>query len=181
MGRRNGDPCSRCTMLSFPNGFNRRDVMFFEFVEDLNNNAGGSSSVGENSDDSNAPGAKKSISPHSVWFSQMIDVCVRKTFLVRCLRWADIGREYIEVIKGDLQRFFLLNFNDQAINRFIKHQMLSTFKEFKGDCHRHFKKYSNFEEAHANPPHIFVGQSNIGTPIPAYPRGFLAILWGRDM
>ena len=40
-------------MSSFPNGFNGRDVMFFEFVEDLNNNAWGSSSVGENSDDSN--------------------------------------------------------------------------------------------------------------------------------
>ncbi|KAA0062316.1 CACTA en-spm transposon protein [Cucumis melo var. makuwa] len=50
-----------------------------------------------------APGAEKSISPHVVRFSQAIDVCVRKTFPLRCLKWADVGREYIEVVKSDLQ------------------------------------------------------------------------------
>ncbi|TYK14413.1 CACTA en-spm transposon protein [Cucumis melo var. makuwa] len=50
-----------------------------------------------------APGAEKPISPHAVRFSQAIGVCVRKTFPVRCLKWTDVGREYIEVVKGDLQ------------------------------------------------------------------------------
>ncbi|KAA0046642.1 CACTA en-spm transposon protein [Cucumis melo var. makuwa] len=50
-----------------------------------------------------APGAEKPISPHAVRFSQVIGVCVRKTFPARCLKWADVGREYIEVVKGDLQ------------------------------------------------------------------------------
>uniref|UniRef100_A0A9I9EGG5 CACTA en-spm transposon protein n=1 Tax=Cucumis melo TaxID=3656 RepID=A0A9I9EGG5_CUCME len=99
-----------------------------------------------------APGAEKPISPHAVRFSQAIGVCVRKTFPVRCLKWTDVGREYIEVVKGDLQRFFVLDFNDQAMNRFVEHQMLTTFKEFRADCHKHFKKYSDPEEARANPP-----------------------------
>ncbi|KAA0056994.1 CACTA en-spm transposon protein [Cucumis melo var. makuwa] len=30
--------------------------------------------------------------------------------------------------------------------------MLTTFKEFRADCHKHFKKYSDPEEARANPP-----------------------------
>uniref|UniRef100_A0A9I9EGP9 CACTA en-spm transposon protein n=1 Tax=Cucumis melo TaxID=3656 RepID=A0A9I9EGP9_CUCME len=85
------------------------------------------------------PGAEKSISPHVVRFSQVIDVCVRKTFLIRCLKWTDIGKEYIEVVKGDLQ-----------------HQMLNTFKEFRVNCHRHFKKYNDPEETRANPPNILV-------------------------
>uniref|UniRef100_A0A9I9EKX5 CACTA en-spm transposon protein n=2 Tax=Cucumis melo TaxID=3656 RepID=A0A9I9EKX5_CUCME len=38
------------------------------------------------------------------------------------------------------------------MNRFVEHQMLTTFKEFRADCHRHFKKYSDPEEARANPP-----------------------------
>ncbi|KAA0031946.1 CACTA en-spm transposon protein [Cucumis melo var. makuwa] len=63
----------------------------------------------------------------------------------------DISREYIEVIKGDLQQFFMLDFNGQAMNRFIEHQMLSNFKEFRDDCHRHFKKYSDPEEARTQP------------------------------
>ncbi|KAA0043440.1 uncharacterized protein E6C27_scaffold1639G00520 [Cucumis melo var. makuwa] len=96
-------------------------------------------------------GAEKPISPHVVRFSQAIGVCVRKTFSVCCLKWANVGREYIKVVKGDLQRFFVLDFNDQAMNRFIEHQMLSTFKEFRVDCHRHFKKYNDPEEARANP------------------------------
>ncbi|TYK23129.1 uncharacterized protein E5676_scaffold142G001260 [Cucumis melo var. makuwa] len=34
--------------------------------------------------------------------------------------------------------------------RFLSIKMLTTFKEFKGDYHRHFKKYSDPEEAHVN-------------------------------
>uniref|UniRef100_A0A9I9EEM6 CACTA en-spm transposon protein n=1 Tax=Cucumis melo TaxID=3656 RepID=A0A9I9EEM6_CUCME len=38
------------------------------------------------------------------------------------------------------------------MNMFVEHQMLTTFKEFRTDCHRHFKKYSDPKEARANPP-----------------------------
>ncbi|KAL0546937.1 hypothetical protein IC582_016856 [Cucumis melo] len=158
--------------------FMETDDMFLQFEEDLDNIAGRSSSVGDNTGSSSqqttptprrraqsrllelerhvaingripmtiAPGAEKPISPHAVRFSQAIGVCMRKTFPVRCLKWADVGREYIEVVKGDLQRLFVLDFNDQAMNRFVEHQMLTTFKEFRADCHRHFKKYSDPEE-----------------------------------
>ncbi|KAA0056733.1 CACTA en-spm transposon protein [Cucumis melo var. makuwa] len=44
--------------------------------------------------------------------------------------------------------------SSRATSRFIEHQMFNTFKEFQGDYHRHFKKYSDPEDAHANPPHI---------------------------
>uniref|UniRef100_A0A9I9E5L6 CACTA en-spm transposon protein n=1 Tax=Cucumis melo TaxID=3656 RepID=A0A9I9E5L6_CUCME len=102
------------------------------------------------------PWSEKPISPHAVRFSQAIDVCVRKTFPVRCLKWADVGREYIEIVKGDLQRLFVLDFNDQAMNRFVEYQMLTTFKEFWTDCHKHFKKYNDPKEARANPPNALV-------------------------
>ncbi|TYK01279.1 CACTA en-spm transposon protein [Cucumis melo var. makuwa] len=133
-----------------------------------------------------APGADKTIFPHAVRFSQAIGVCVRKTFPVCCLKWADVDREYIEVVKADLQSFFVLDFNDQAMNRFVKHQILHIFKEFRGDCHRHFKKYSDPVEACANPPHLLVAEdahvkSNARTLISAYTRGYLATLWERDM
>ncbi|KAA0057467.1 CACTA en-spm transposon protein [Cucumis melo var. makuwa] len=159
------------------------DDMFLQFEEDLDNIAGGSSSVGDNTGSSSqqttptprrraqsrllelerhvaingcipmtiAPGAEKPISPHAIRFSQAIGVCVRKTFPVRCLKWADVGREYIE-------RLFVIDFNDQAMNRFVEHQMLTTFKKFRADCHRHFKKYSDPEEARANPPNALVGR-----------------------
>uniref|UniRef100_A0A9I9E8D0 CACTA en-spm transposon protein n=1 Tax=Cucumis melo TaxID=3656 RepID=A0A9I9E8D0_CUCME len=54
---------------------------------------------------------------------------MQKTFSVRCIKWADIGREYIEVAL--LQRFFMLDFNDQAMN-------------------------SDPKEARANPPNVLV-------------------------
>ncbi|KAA0050689.1 CACTA en-spm transposon protein [Cucumis melo var. makuwa] len=72
--------------------------------------------------------------------------------------WTDIGREYIEVVKGDLQQFFVLDFNDQEMNKFVEHQILTTFKEFLADCHKHFRKYSDPEEARANPPNVLVGR-----------------------
>ena len=50
-----------------------------------------------------ALGAKKPISSHTVQFSQAIGVCVRHTFSICYLRWADVRREYIEVVKGDVQ------------------------------------------------------------------------------
>ncbi|KAA0025161.1 CACTA en-spm transposon protein [Cucumis melo var. makuwa] len=66
--------------------------------------------------------------------SKAINVCVRRTFPVHFFRWVNVGREYIKVIKDDLQ-------------------------EFKSDCHRHFTKYSYLEQACANPPHILVGRT----------------------
>ncbi|KAA0047500.1 CACTA en-spm transposon protein [Cucumis melo var. makuwa] len=133
------------------------DTMFLEFTEDLDNPVGGPSSMGDNSANEQismmiALGAKKPISPHVVRFRQVIGVCVRKTFFVHCLKWTDVGREYIE-------RFFVLDFNDQAMNRFVEHQMLNTFKELWGDYVRHFKKYSDPKKARANPPHILVGRN----------------------
>uniref|UniRef100_A0A9I9ECM2 CACTA en-spm transposon protein n=1 Tax=Cucumis melo TaxID=3656 RepID=A0A9I9ECM2_CUCME len=104
------------------------------------------------------PGAEKPIFLYIVRFSQTIGVCVRKIFFVCCLKWANVGREYIEVVKGDLQRFFVLDFNDQAMNRFVEHQMLMTFKEFRTDCHRQFKKYNDPEKARANPSNVLVGR-----------------------
>uniref|UniRef100_A0A9I9EAI8 CACTA en-spm transposon protein n=1 Tax=Cucumis melo TaxID=3656 RepID=A0A9I9EAI8_CUCME len=140
------------TMSSFPcTNFLETDAMLLEFADDLDNLAGRLSWVGDNLRSSSqpsttstprrpngqipmtiAPGAKKPISSHVVCFNQAISVCVRKTFPVRCLKWADVGKEYIKW-------FFVLDFNDQAMNRFVEHQMLRTFKEFQGDCHKNFK------------------------------------------
>ncbi|KAA0052038.1 CACTA en-spm transposon protein [Cucumis melo var. makuwa] len=47
-------------------------------------------------------------------------------------KWADVGRQYIKVVKGDLQ-FFVLDFNDQAM-------------------------HSDSKETRANPPHLWVGR-----------------------
>ncbi|TYK16487.1 CACTA en-spm transposon protein [Cucumis melo var. makuwa] len=38
--------------------------------------------------------------------------------------------------------------------------MLNTFKEFWDDCHRYFKKYSDPDEARANPPNLLVGRDD---------------------
>uniref|UniRef100_A0A9I9E1Y2 CACTA en-spm transposon protein n=2 Tax=Cucumis melo TaxID=3656 RepID=A0A9I9E1Y2_CUCME len=138
------------------------DDMFLQFEDDLDNNIGDNTerhvAINGRIPMTIALGAEKPISPHAVRFSQAIGVCVRKTFPVRCLKWEDVGREYIEVVKGDLQRLFVLDFNDQAMNRFVEHQMLTTFKEFRADCSRYFKKYSDPEEARANPPNALVGR-----------------------
>ncbi|KAA0049832.1 uncharacterized protein E5676_scaffold118G00400 [Cucumis melo var. makuwa] len=68
------------------------------------------------------------------------------------LKWVDVPLEYIKVIKGDLRRWFMLDFTDRALTRFVEQQMLSMWKEFKGDNHRHFKQFNNSKEACANPP-----------------------------
>ncbi|KAA0034817.1 CACTA en-spm transposon protein [Cucumis melo var. makuwa] len=130
--------------------------MLLEFVDDLDNLTRGSSSMSNNSTNGSismtiTSGAEKPIFPNVVHFSQARGVCVQKTFPVRCLKWANAGKEYFEVVKGDLQ------FNDQAMNRFVEHQMLSTFKELRGDCHWHFKKYSNRKKACANPLNLLEG------------------------
>ncbi|KAA0062288.1 CACTA en-spm transposon protein [Cucumis melo var. makuwa] len=54
------------------------------------------------------------------------------------------------------EHFSVLDFNDHAINKFVEHQILTCFKEFKGYCHRHLKKYNDPEQTRANPSHILV-------------------------
>ncbi|KAA0066656.1 CACTA en-spm transposon protein [Cucumis melo var. makuwa] len=107
---------------------------------------------------------EKPIFSHVVRFNKAIGVCVQKTFSVCCL-WANIGREYIEVVKGDLQWFFVLDFNDQVMNRFVEHQMLTTFKEFRANCHIYFKKYSDPEEARANLQTYWLDVMRIGESV----------------
>ncbi|KAA0056276.1 CACTA en-spm transposon protein [Cucumis melo var. makuwa] len=152
----------RIMSLSYPrHNFLETDAMFLEFEDELDNFAGGSSSVGNNTGESSSQ-QSGTPTPRRRAQSQLLElehhvatigVCVRKTSSIHCLKWADVHREYIEVVKGDLQ-FFVLNFNDQVMNRFVEHQMLTIFKNFRADYHKHFKKYSNPDEARASPSNI---------------------------
>ncbi|KAA0056604.1 CACTA en-spm transposon protein [Cucumis melo var. makuwa] len=133
----------RYYMSSFPCGFEEIDVLFLKFDDNLNT-TGGLSSFGDNS----AETTRSSPTPRRHKQSRLLK-------LERC---ADVGKEYIEVVKDDLQRHFLLDFNNQAMNRFVEHQMLTSFKEFRDNYNRHYKKYNDPEQARANPPHILGGR-----------------------
>ncbi|KAA0042214.1 CACTA en-spm transposon protein [Cucumis melo var. makuwa] len=118
------------------------DAMFLKFADDLDNLTGGSLSVSDNLANErilliNSPGMEKPISLCVVHFSQAIGVCVQKTFPVRCHQWTDVDGDYIEVVKDNVQWFFVLDFNDQAMNR-------------------HFKKYNDLEEVHATQPNLLM-------------------------
>ncbi|KAA0026240.1 CACTA en-spm transposon protein [Cucumis melo var. makuwa] len=84
----------------------------------------------------------------------------------------DVGREYIEVVKGSLQRFFVLNFNDKVMNRFVEHQIITSLKKLSGDYHRHFKKYSDPVQACDRATQKVL----VADPSPCPPRVVLAIL-----
>ncbi|TYJ96611.1 gamma-aminobutyrate transaminase POP2 [Cucumis melo var. makuwa] len=110
------------TKSSFPcTNFLETDAIFLEFANDLDNLAGGSSSVDDNSESTSQPSATPTTKRHVQ--SRLLEL----ECYVAANGQADIDRQYIEV---NLQRFFVLNFNDQAMNR-------------------HFKKYNNSEEARA--------------------------------
>ncbi|KAA0053216.1 CACTA en-spm transposon protein [Cucumis melo var. makuwa] len=69
------------------------------------------------------------------------------TFPVSFHKRVDVTPKYIELVKGDLQ-----DFTDPTLTQFVKHQMLIVWKEFRGQNHRHFKKFDDPEQARANPP-----------------------------
>ncbi|KAA0043046.1 gamma-aminobutyrate transaminase POP2 [Cucumis melo var. makuwa] len=156
-GTRQNTQHLRDTMSSFSNDFDETDAMFLKFVEDLNNPMGRSSSVDDNS---GTPQPSPTLTP---W-----KTCPFSTPRVGALRsrqWKDFdvdhpwhGEAYFATCcslqSGDRHYFFVLNFNDQAMNSFIEHQMLSTFKEFRGDCHRHL----DYAEACANRPSHILNQ-----------------------
>ena len=50
-----------------------------------------------------------------------------------------------------LYRYFVLDFTDHTLNKYIEHQMLTSFKEYRADLHRHFKKCGDLEQARAKP------------------------------
>ncbi|KAA0025195.1 CACTA en-spm transposon protein [Cucumis melo var. makuwa] len=117
---------------SYPrNNFMETDAKFLEFENDLDNIVGGSLSMGDNTGD------MRSLELHI----------------------AINGRISMTITLGAEKPIFLhvVRFS-QAIGVFVEHQMLTTFKEFRADCHRHFKKYSDPEEARANPPNTLIGR-----------------------
>ncbi|KAA0067855.1 CACTA en-spm transposon protein [Cucumis melo var. makuwa] len=137
------------------NNFLKTDTMFLEFKDDLDNLAGGSSSVGDNAGSSSQPPATPT--PRRRAQSRLL-VLERHVVVNGRISMTIAPREEKSTFSHAVrfsQWFFVLDFNDQAMNRFVKHQMLTTFKEFRGDC-QSFKKYSDLEEARANPPNVLV-------------------------
>ncbi|KAA0052222.1 CACTA en-spm transposon protein [Cucumis melo var. makuwa] len=122
-----------------------------DFIDDDDEQLSHHSRSSDDESQSIALGAGKPISLHVVRFSNTIGVCVRDTFRVCCHNWVDVPPEYIK-------HYFVLNFNNQALTRFVEHQFFTSFKKFRGDYHIHFKKYSDLEQARANPTHRLVGR-----------------------
>ncbi|KAA0055858.1 CACTA en-spm transposon protein [Cucumis melo var. makuwa] len=150
---------SHASIMSYAhNNFLETDTMFIEFEDNLDNLAGGSSSVDDNAGSSSQPPVtptpRRRVQSRLLELERHVTVngLIPMTIVLGVEKPIFPHSEYIEVVKGDLQRFFVLDFNDQVMNRFFEHQMLTTFKEFLGDYHRHFKKYSDPEEARANSP-----------------------------
>ncbi|KAA0037908.1 CACTA en-spm transposon protein [Cucumis melo var. makuwa] len=80
---------------------------------------------------------------------------------IRCYSGCIVGRVRFHMAECDSRRttqncgvmcFFVLDFNNQAMNRFVDHQILMSFKEFGGDYHRHYKKYNDPKQTRANNP-----------------------------
>ncbi|KAA0039188.1 CACTA en-spm transposon protein [Cucumis melo var. makuwa] len=147
-------------MPSFPSGFNEIGAMFLEFTKDPNNAARGSSSVGDNLAKTTQPSLTSrrctqsrllelEFYVHSNWRIPVSMPLMRKSLFNHTL--------FCSTRRLACVAFLMLDFNDQTMNRFIKHQMLTTYKEFMDDCHRHFKKHGDPKEARANPPQILVG------------------------
>ncbi|KAA0041305.1 CACTA en-spm transposon protein [Cucumis melo var. makuwa] len=70
----------------------------------------------------------------------------------------EMSRNIVVDIEQDTTNIFEDLLNEAHNELFVEYQMLSTFKEFRDNYHRHFKKCSDPEEACANPPHILVGR-----------------------
>ncbi|KAA0032451.1 CACTA en-spm transposon protein [Cucumis melo var. makuwa] len=134
---------------SYPcNNFLETDVIFLEFEDDLDNIAEGSSSLGDNVGSSS---------------QQLVTPTPRRRAQSRLLELerhvAINGPISITIAPGAKKPIspYIVHFS-KAIDVFVEHQMLMTFKEFWADCHRRFKKYSNPKEDCANLPNVLVGR-----------------------
>ncbi|KAA0061249.1 CACTA en-spm transposon protein [Cucumis melo var. makuwa] len=142
-------------MSSFSSGFDEIDVMFLEFAEALKNPAEGSSPMGDNS--------ISTVRVEALHCNQWVNSDDDRPWhgegyfpTCRLLQPSDMHVCAKDIFHLLPEWFFVLDFNDQAMNRFVEHQMFNTFKEFRGNYHRHFKKYSDPDEARVNPPHLLV-------------------------
>ncbi|TYJ99419.1 CACTA en-spm transposon protein [Cucumis melo var. makuwa] len=150
---------------SYPrNNFMETDAIFLEFEDDLYNIAGGSSSVDDNTTRSSSQQpATPTPTPRRRAQSRLLELECHVAINERISMAITHGAEKpisLHAVRFNqaIGQLFVLDFNDQVMNRFVEHQMLTTFKEFRIDCHRHFKKYSDPEEARANPPNTLVGR-----------------------
>ncbi|KAA0057011.1 CACTA en-spm transposon protein [Cucumis melo var. makuwa] len=148
-------PSATLAIMSYrQSNFMETNDMFLQFEDDLDNNiAGGSSSVGDNTESSSQQATP---TPRRRAQSRLLELERHVAINGRIPMTIAPGAE--KPISPHVVRF------SQAIGvcvrktfpvrclKFVEHQMLTTFKEFRADCHRHFKKYSDPEEARANPP-----------------------------
>ncbi|KAA0032834.1 uncharacterized protein E5676_scaffold359G00110 [Cucumis melo var. makuwa] len=155
--------CKRRRIMSssYPcNNFLEMDAMFLEFADDLDNLTGGLSSVGNNSGSPSQPPA--TLTPRRHAQSRLLELeryivangCISMTIAPSMEKsiCPHVVR-FSQAIGACVQKTFFVRFL-----KFVEHQMLNTFKEFRGDYHRHFKKYNDPEETCANPPNLLVGR-----------------------
>ncbi|KAA0063406.1 CACTA en-spm transposon protein [Cucumis melo var. makuwa] len=125
------------TMSNFPVGFDESEDLFNFSVEEFNI-VPGTSSIRDTSDASqpitqtSKRRQNKAISPHDVRFNNTIGVLTQVTFPVHFFNQADVTPEYIELVKDDLQQWLVLDFIDPTLTRFVEHQVLTVWKEFRG-------------------------------------------------
>ncbi|KAA0067380.1 CACTA en-spm transposon protein [Cucumis melo var. makuwa] len=120
------------TMSSFPSSFEETNHMVLKFSEDLSTMGGNYSTISN---------------PRRRAQSQLLEL--------ESMPMTDVGREYIEVVKDDIHHYFVLDFNDPAMNRFVEYQMLTCFKEFEGNYHKHFKKIKCWNSSPRLPYRVF--------------------------
>ncbi|TYK16434.1 CACTA en-spm transposon protein [Cucumis melo var. makuwa] len=124
-----------------------------------------------------ASGEDKPILPYVVRFSNTIGVLIRDTFPVYILKWTDVTP-----------------YNSW----FVKHQMLSIWKEFRGQNHHYFKKFADSEQSHSidivelfRETHARGGQFVLQAVVdahrvlnhsldPRYARSFLVVDWATQ-
>ncbi|KAA0049891.1 CACTA en-spm transposon protein [Cucumis melo var. makuwa] len=133
-----GEPID-CTMSSFPSDFNETDAMFLEFVEDLYNPVGGTAQLFM------TPIPRRHAQSRLLEFeryvhtngriSMSIAFNMEKPILPHVVRFS-------QALGMCVRKTFPV-----CYLRFVEHQMLSTFKEFRGDCHRTFVSQAA-EDAH---------------------------------
>ncbi|KAA0065343.1 CACTA en-spm transposon protein [Cucumis melo var. makuwa] len=132
-----------CTMSSFPcTNFLETDAIFLEFVDDLDNLAGGSSSVDDNSESTSQPSATPTTKRHA------------QSRLLELERYVAANGQVLMTITPDAEKPISpyihrsLQLGDMRVCS-LSIKCLAPIKSFRGDCHRHFKKYNNSEEARA--------------------------------
>ncbi|XP_038887409.1 poly [ADP-ribose] polymerase 1-like isoform X2 [Benincasa hispida] len=94
----------------------------------------------------------KPVCANATKFSNAIGTIARNTIPLRCKDWSDVSKEVRDLVVDQLLSYFDFDVGKKHVKKYVLQRVQNTFKEYRSDLYKHYRRFKDPKEARACPP-----------------------------